>query len=219
MPEVLRHNRCRRPIRRSRIPKVAVSCLPGLLGQRLSPKLPRKRRATIEMGACQCTCAAQTSQRHPVRHVFASQLLKGFSMRSSLLVIVVWLVLGQAAFACPACKGKRHGVASAPAHATGRCCFAEGASAPCASCAEVALDVVMPVVPLVADCGFDPCGCDPCGGNACGGNGCGCDPYGTGCCVPRDWNEFYAELYRRYYAELERLDITPPNRRPPVGQR
>lgn len=52
--------------------------------------------------------------------------------------------------------------------------------------------------------------CDLC---ALGG---GCYPYGY--CSPTDPQEFYAELYRRYYIELERLGLNARNKRPVSGQ-
>lgn len=46
----------------------------------------------------------------------------------------------------------------------------------------------------------------------------GCNLYGYAFCSPSDPQEFYAELYRRYYIELERLGLNARNRRAISGQ-
>lgn len=111
-------------------------------------------------------------------------------MRGYILSMLIWPVLMQIGSACPACNANAHAGLTAPVHAHGHGHAVNAAISTCPQCAaSAAVNVYQPY------------------------------PYGYRYCSPTNPHEFYAELYRRYYIELERMRlnarVNPPVVAPP----
>jgi hypothetical protein len=109
-------------------------------------------------------------------------------MRGYILATVIWSALMQVSSACPACNARIGDSLTAPAHAHHHHRHHGHAGyAPVAGCSQCGDGVGLP--------GYGPC-------------------YNNAFCSPSDPQLFYAELYRRYYLELERLKLRTHNPRP-----
>lgn len=106
-------------------------------------------------------------------------------MRGFLVSMLIWSAVAQASSACPACQARIGDPLVAPAHAQHHHHLHHGHATG---------------APIAA--------CAECAA------GYGCDPYGYRYCSPTDPQLFYAELYRRFYLELDRLKLNARNNKP-----
>ena len=131
-------------------------------------------------------------------------------MRGYIFAMLIWSLFAQVSSACHACKARagHRAHASAYGHSHSSTAACSQCAAACTECAPACDPCAVSVAAPVCDpCSYHACGQPACGYDACGYGGFGCDPCASAFCSPTDPQLFYAELYRRYYAELKRLNI------------